>query len=59
LFYQSVTIGIGPSAYLDKMLAEPFAAFSFSPVGASIYQLGDFGTARKKLAAWDLMVSHA
>lgn len=58
-FNPHVTIGIGPSAYLDKMLAEPFEAFTFSPVGASIYQLGEFGTARKKLAAWELGVSHA
>jgi hypothetical protein len=33
------------------MLAEPFEAFSFSPAGASVYQLGTFGTAQKKLHA--------
>jgi hypothetical protein len=33
------------------MLAEPFASFTFSPVGASVYQLGSFGTARKELKA--------
>src|SRR5262249_32283016 len=26
----------------------------FSPVGASVYHLGNFGTARKKLKSWDL-----
>jgi hypothetical protein len=31
------------------MLAEPFDVFTFSPAGASVYQLGNFGTARKKL----------
>jgi hypothetical protein len=31
------------------MLAAPFEAFTFSPTGASIYQLGAFGTARKEL----------
>jgi hypothetical protein len=36
------------------MLAEPFDAFTFSPVGVSIYQLGNYGTARKKLKAWEL-----
>jgi len=31
------------------MLAEPFEPFVFSPAGASVYQLGPFGTAAKKL----------
>lgn len=33
------------------MLAEPFEAFTFSPAGASVYQLGSFGAARKELKA--------
>jgi hypothetical protein len=37
-----------------EMLAEPFDVFTFSPAGASVYQLGDFGTARKELKAWEL-----
>jgi hypothetical protein len=37
------------------MLAEPFKAFTFSPAGASIYQPGSFGTARKELRAFSLM----
>lgn len=44
-----VSIGVGTVDHLDKMLAEPFDAFTFSPVSASIDQLGDFGTARRKL----------
>jgi hypothetical protein len=32
-------------------LAKPFDSFTFSPVGASAYQLGAFGTARKELKA--------
>ncbi len=31
------------------MLAEPFESFTFSPAGAAVYQLGQFGTAAKKL----------
>jgi hypothetical protein len=31
------------------MVAEPFADFTFSPVGASVYHLGNYGTARAKL----------
>src|SRR5437899_1726325 len=39
---------------LDKMLAEPFETFTFSPAGAAVYHLGHFGTAAKKLKEWDL-----
>jgi hypothetical protein len=49
-----VNIGVTPKAYLDKMLAEPFEAFTFSPAGAAVYQLGPYGTAAKKLKEWDL-----
>ena len=38
-----------PGPYLDKLLAEPFEAFTFLPAGAAVYQLGQFGTAAKKL----------
>ena len=48
-FNPHVTIGVAPEAYLNEMLAEPFEAFTFSPVGASVYQLGSFGAVRKKL----------
>lgn len=48
-FNPHVTIGVGTEDYLNKMLAEPFPSFTFSPTGASVYQLGSFGTARKKL----------
>ena len=50
-FNPHVTIGVGTEAYLNEMLAAPFEAFTFSPVGASVYQLGSFGTARKELKA--------
>ncbi|MBX9845442.1 MAG: hypothetical protein K2Z80_26905 [Xanthobacteraceae bacterium] len=53
-FNPHVTIGVGKIAYLKSMLAEPFEAFTFSPVGASVYQLGSFGTARKELKALTL-----
>jgi hypothetical protein len=35
-------------------LAEPFSPFTFSAAGASVYQLGSFGTARKELKALTL-----
>jgi len=53
-FNPHVTTGAGPQDYLDEMMAEPFEAFSFGPVGASVYQLGTFGTAQRKLAALTL-----
>src|SRR5271157_4592016 len=53
-FNPHVTIGVGTETYLNKLLAEPFDAFTFSPVGASVYQLGSFGTARKELKALGL-----
>jgi hypothetical protein len=36
------------------MLAQPFQSFTFSPASASVYQLGDYGTAAKKLKDLDL-----
>ena len=53
-FNPHVTIGVASQDYLKEMLAEPFDAFTFSPVGASVYQLGSYGTAMKKLNTWDL-----
>jgi hypothetical protein len=53
-FNPHVSTGVAPKNYLDKMLAEPFAPFTFSPAGAAVYQLGPFGTAAKKLKEWDL-----
>ena len=53
-FSPHVTTGVASREYLDKMLAEPFEPFTFSPAGAAVYQLGPFGTAAKKLKEWDL-----
>ena len=44
-----VTTGLASIDYLNKLVAEPFADFTFSPVGASVYHLGNYGTARAKL----------
>jgi phosphoglycolate phosphatase-like HAD superfamily hydrolase len=53
-FNPHVSTGVALQEYLDKMLAEPFEPFTFSPAGAAVYQLGPFGTAAKKLNEWDL-----
>lgn len=52
-FSPHVSTGLAPRTYLDKLLAEPFEPFTFSPAGAAVYQLGQFGTAAKKLKQWD------
>jgi len=51
-FNPHISTGLAPRIYLDQMLAEPFEPFTFSPAGAAIYQLGQFGTAAKKLKEW-------
>jgi phosphoglycolate phosphatase-like HAD superfamily hydrolase/2'-5' RNA ligase len=44
-----VTVGTAGEAFVKRMTAEPFDAFTFSPGGVAIYQLGNFGTASKRL----------
>ena len=53
-FNPHVTIGLAPEDYLKSMLAEEFADFTFSPAGVSVYQLGNYGVAAKKLTSWTL-----
>jgi haloacid dehalogenase-like hydrolase len=53
-FSPHVSTGVAPRSYLDKLLAEPFEPFTFSPAGAAVYQLGQFGTAAKKIKEFDL-----
>lgn len=48
-FSPHVTTGLGTTKFLDAMLAESFTTFTFSPVSASVYQFGNYGTARKRL----------
>jgi hypothetical protein len=49
-----VTIGIGTLDFLDAMLAAPFDTFTFSLVAASVYHLGNYGTAMTKLYSFNL-----
>jgi hypothetical protein len=53
-FNPHVSTGVALKEYLDKMLAEPFEPFTFSPSGAAVYQLNPFGSAAKKLKEWNL-----
>ena len=49
-----VTIGVGTADYLDALLAAPFPTFTFSAIGVSAYQFGNFGTAAKLLHSFKL-----
>lgn len=53
-FNPHVSTGVATTDYLDKMNAEPFASFTFSPAGAAVFQLGPYGTAAAKLKVWEL-----
>jgi hypothetical protein len=44
-----VTVGLGEESFVKQLLAEPFKSFTFKARSASLYQLGDFGTAQKQL----------
>ena len=49
LYSPHVTIGLGREDFLKSMIAAPYTPLAFKIKRAGIYQLGDFGTARKKL----------
>ena len=44
-----MTIGIAPLGWLEDLEKEPFGNFIFGAKGIAIYQLGNFGTASKRL----------
>ncbi|MCA3561714.1 MAG: hypothetical protein IOC82_11875 [Aestuariivirga sp.] len=44
-----LTVGIGTHDFVETLKAEPFESFPVRAVSVSLYQLGDYGTARKKL----------
>ena len=48
-FVPHLTIGLAPKTHLDELVAKPFEKYTFSPASAAVYQLGQFGTAAKKL----------
>jgi hypothetical protein len=52
-FNPHVTIGLAYEDYLKDMLEEKFDDFILSVSGLSVYQLGNFGAARKKLKGWE------
>lgn len=49
-FNPHVTTGVAMREDLDAMLKEPFDEFEFAPASAAVYQLGQYGTAAKRLS---------
>lgn len=48
-YHPHLTVGIGKLNFVEALKAEPFAAVPVSAVAVGLYQLGNFGVARKKL----------
>ena len=48
-YHPHLTVGIGTRDFVDALIAEPFEAFTFRTVSVSLYQVGDFGVAQRKL----------
>lgn len=44
-----VTVGIGTREFVDALKAEPFEVFPVRALSVSLYQIGDFGVAQRKL----------
>jgi 2'-5' RNA ligase len=48
-YHPHLTVGIGNRDFVDVLKAEPFEAFTVRAVSVSLYQLGDYGVAQRKL----------
>ena len=44
-----LTVGIGTDGFIDALKAEPFKGFPVQAVSLSMYHLGDYGVAQRKL----------
>jgi hypothetical protein len=48
-YHPHVTVGIATELFLKQLKAEPFEAFTFNSDALAVFQIGNFGTAAKKL----------
>ncbi len=48
-FKPHLTVGLGGQSFAKELANQPFSSFRFRANSVSIYQLGNFGTAQKKL----------
>ncbi|HET8723936.1 MAG TPA: 2'-5' RNA ligase family protein [Anaeromyxobacteraceae bacterium] len=44
-----LTVGIGVREFIDALKAEPFEPFTFRAASVSLYHLGDYGVAQRRL----------
>ena len=44
-----LTVGIGTRDFVDALKAEPFETFTVRAISVSLYQVGDYGVAQRKL----------
>jgi len=51
-FFPHVTLGKAQHDFVSALATEPFKQFFFTGVNVAIYQLGDSGTAQKRLWTW-------
>lgn len=47
-----ITLGRARAGFLRELQREPFEAFAFSPTALAVHQLGNHGTARRRLCRW-------
>jgi 2'-5' RNA ligase len=48
-FNPHVTVGLGSASFVKRLITAPFPKFSFKVTGASVYHLGNYGTAAVEL----------
>jgi 2'-5' RNA ligase len=48
-YHPHLTVGIGTRDFVDALKAEPFATFAVRAVSVSLYHVGDYGVAQRKL----------
>ncbi|BBO35746.1 2'-5' RNA ligase family protein [Lacipirellula parvula] len=48
-FNPHVTVGLGKTPFVKRLIAAPFPTFTFRVTGASVYHLGNYGTAAVEL----------
>ncbi len=48
-FRPHITVGVAPEDFVQQLKSAPFEEIHFKPASIAIYQLGNFGTAQKRL----------
>jgi 2'-5' RNA ligase len=48
-YHPHLTVGMGTRDFVDALKAEPFEAFTVRAVSVSLYQVGDYGVAQRKI----------